>query len=239
MSEDINVKELLEKSSEDFSSTITPINSTSYSIYDHWIKLAGDYFRIDTSISSKIIDYNTISLLKTGLFGYFNEIASHEIKNAVFHRNVLYDEHFLNSASFPESIFNFAKLYNVPISTAHPSHMLVNMVVKKDDLLNSSLKEEVVSEEVIDINVLKTFKLTISKDTEFSINKFKYLLPYDVNILMKQLSTNDYRITASYDMDENSHFPYYEEISSPYIKVYQDLIQGEKYVFFALDIYQM
>ena len=238
MNEDINVKDLLNNSIEDFSSTITPINSTSYSVYDHWIRLATKYFQINTSQEDSV-NYNNISLLKAGLFGYFNEIASHEIKNAVFHRNVLYDEHFLNSASFPESIYNFAKLYNVPISTAHPAHMLVNLVIKKDELLNSSLKEEIVSEQAININTFKTYQLTISKDIMFSINKFKYLLPYDVNILMKQLSTNDYRITASYDIDKPSNFPYYEEISSPYIKVYQDLIQGEQYVFFALDIYQM
>ena len=129
----IDVKSLIENATEDFSSIIT-VNSTSYNVYNHWLKLAAKYFNIDTTANFYTSeDANSINLLKAGLFGYFNEIASHEIKNAVFHRNVLYDEHFLNSASFPESIYNFAKLYNVPISTAHPAHMLVELVVRKED----------------------------------------------------------------------------------------------------------
>ena len=80
------------------------INSTSYNVYDNWFDFVRKYFGIDDMKSP------VINTLKASFFGYFNEIASSEIKNAVWHRNFLYDEHFLNTAVLPESIYNFAKI---------------------------------------------------------------------------------------------------------------------------------
>ena len=237
MSDEINVKELLENSKEDFSSVVT-VNATSYNVEDHWLRLASKYFNIDFDDNYSTSNKNSLSLLKTGLFGYINEISSHEIKNAVFHRNILYDEHFLNSASFPQSIYNFAKLYNVPVSTSHPAHMMVELIINKDELINNPIKTEILNSESISSTALKTYQLILNRNNEFGIEKFKYLLPYDVIINMKQINSNDYNITASYDFT-SSKFPYEDEILSPYIKVYQEIVNGEKYIIFALDVYQM
>ena len=95
-------KGIIKLSSNDPKSTIY-MDGTSYNIEKHWLEIAQKYFNVDQT------DFNAISFLKSSFFGYFNEIASNEVKNATYHRNVLYDEHFLNTASFPESmaVFNW------------------------------------------------------------------------------------------------------------------------------------
>ena len=145
----------------------------------------------------------------------------------------------MNTASFPESIYNHAKLYNVEITNATPSHMMVNLVVKRYDLLHSPMLTEVVDDQYIETSTVKTYQLIISKSYQFTVGKYSFLLPYDVQILIKEASANsdEYTITARY-LSEDGDFPFID-INSPEIKVYQDLSQAEQYVYFQLDIYQM
>ena len=80
---------------------IISVNQTSYDVQEDWLEVASKYFNINTAdiYSDNDIQNSNISLLKTGLFGYVNEIMANEVKNAVAHRNVLYDEFFINTAS--------------------------------------------------------------------------------------------------------------------------------------------
>ena len=238
---EISKEEFFKKATETFSNVMV-VNQTSYNIQDHWLKLAANYFNIDMSRLSTDLMLNQcghrLSLLKAGLFGYVNEIASSEIKSSVYQKNLIYDEHFLNTASFPESIFNFAKLYNVEITNGTPSHMKVQLVLRKADLLNSSLLEEITDDQVIESTTLKTYQLIISKDYQFTVGKYSFLLPYDVRILIKKTNiNNDYTITARYLSTDNDFE--FMDINSPEIKVFQDTGSAEENIYFELDIYQL
>lgn len=211
------------------------IDSTSYSVQERWLDMAAKYFNVD------IENNESISMLKAGLFGYFNEIASNEIKNSTYHRNFLYDEHFLNSASAYRSIYNFAKLYDVPVDSAIPSRFTATMVISKEDLINSELKEDITTEN----STLKTYKITLDKNYIFNIQNYNFLLPYPIEIILKQTLIDgnlDYSITAKYDT-ENSNFPFLN-LTSPYLKIWQDYnninqISTEKYVFIVMELFQL
>lgn len=210
------------------------IGNTSYSVEDEWLKVAVQYFNIDPDSET------SVNLLKAGLFGYNNEIQSNEIKNNVYHRNVLYDEHFLNTASFPESIANFAKLNNVAIDLANPSHMRVTMSIRKLDLLNSPFKEEIIMGGDSSINGIsrKVFAFTLSDQFEFDIEGIPFKLPYPVQFIMKELeNSKDYSITARYDV--NDDFPYMNNMSNPYLKVWNENIESTDYIFIGLDLFQL
>lgn len=217
------------------------VNQTTYDVMDNWLDVAAKHYDIDVAAlrAGKDTDLakSEISLLKTGLFGYLNEIMAQEVKSSVAHRNVLYNEHFLNSASFPESIYNFAKAYNVPISIAQPSHMQVNLAIRKTDLINSPLRKELIEKQFVRNNTLKTWEIRLSRSYEFSVGKFKFMLPYDVIITLKQTEKADYSITARYDI--NGDLFKFRSFTSPDIKVFQDLKHGIEYVYFTLDIYQL
>ena len=217
------------------------VDQTSYNLEEKWIKVAAKYFNINTDLI--ITDDNDksnseVNMLKAGLFGFVNEIMANEIKNSTAHRNTLYDEFFINTASFPESIYRFAKAYNVPISLAQPAHMRAVMSVRKKDLINSTLKTEIVSDQNIDLRTLKTYRITMDKTYPFTVGKFTFSTPYDVLITMKQTKSGDYAITARYDKSEPLFGGFSDNVSDS-LKIYQDISEGETYVYIALDLYQV
>src|SRR5699024_6594263 len=226
--------------------SVIKIGSTSYDVKDKWFNMATKFFEIDTENTpiDENEDEDLISLLKAGLFGYINEINSHEVKNAIYHRNVLYDELFLNTASIPMSIYNFAKLYNVPIQMAKPANFKVDFVIRKDDVLKLPSKEIVSTQEIDKKKSLKTYEIKLSKDQDFTIGSFKYCLPYDVSMVLKQYPITrdgkdaiDYKITAKYNVDNNLFK--LSSILDNNVKVTKNIINRVDYMYFSIDLYQI
>lgn len=214
------------------SSSLIDINNTTYYIHQDWFEVVRKYFNVNSD------DPNSISFLKTGLFGFNVEINANEIKNNVWHRNIIYDEHFLNTASFPESIYNFAKTYNYDIDFALPSHCRVNFSIAKEDLINNKFREEVEIETGSIVNKRITYKLELSNNTKFVLNNLVFRLPYPVVIIFKETADKtDFSLTSYYKKD-NSDFPYLT-LSTDYLKMWNDYIDGKKYVFIGLDLFQL
>lgn len=211
--------------------SIIKVNNTSYSIQDKWLETAKKYFGVDDE------DEVGINLLKAGLFGYNNEIMSNETKNNIYHRNVLYDEHFLNTASIPKSIYNFAKVQNSQVQNATPSHMKINFAVKKRDIINSTKFTKInASEGLADSD--DAYEFIINNDYIFNLGDYKFMLPFPIQLVFRHNNVNnDYTTIARYLYDQST-FPFFS-IKNPYIKLWEESFQGEKYVFLALDIYQM
>lgn len=206
------------------------VNATSYNIEDNWLEISKKYFEVDQE------NEEAINFLKAGFFGYFNEVASNEVKNSVYHRNVLYNEHFLNTASFSNSIMNFAKLSNIPILTSRPSSMTISMAVKKIDLLSSPMKREL---DTSLLNKIKTYEIIMERFYDFSIKNFMFRLPYDVQILISETDNlGQPLVTAKYLIDDNNTFQYFEP-ESPFITVWEENVSGEDYYFFLFDVFQM
>lgn len=215
-------------------SALIDINNTTYYIQDDWFEVVRKYFNVNSD------DTESLSMLKAGLFGYNAEIMSNEIKNNVYHRNVIYDEHFLNTASFPESIYNFAKMYNYDVRFAVPSHCRINFAIAKDDLVNNKYREEVETETGTVSSNRATYKLVISNDYVFLLGGFQFRLPYPVVIVFKETADrNDFALSAYYDTS-NSDFPFLT-LNTDYIKMWTavDSTTGKKTVFLGLDIYQL
>ena len=210
------------------------IGSTSYMIQDEWFKVALKYFNLDPE------NEVAINMLKAGLFGYNNEIQSNEIKNNVYHRNVLYDEHFLNTASFPESIANFAKLTNVDMELATPAKMRATLAISRDDIINSPLKKQIKSiDTTLEGFSRKVYTLTISRDFVFSIKQIPFRLPYDLQFIIKENEiTGKYSISVKYDTS-NSEFPFLKVTSNPYLKTWNETTSEGDYIFIGIDLYQL
>ena len=137
------------------------IGTTSYDIQEQLIDIASKYLEID--------DINT---LKTGLFGYITEGMSHIAQHGIFHRNALYNEFFLNTASIPKSIYNQAKILDYNIGVAKPSKITVNFLLKKNDIIRYGKK---LPNGSIEFN--------ISNKNKFYIKDFTFMLEYPVKIV--------------------------------------------------------
>ena len=167
---------------------IIKVDQTTYDIEEKWLNVAASYFNIkpEALIANDVDTSNSeVNMLKAGLFGFVNEIMANELKNSVAHRNTLYDEFFINTASFSESIYRFAKAYNVPMSLANPSHMRAVLAVRKKDLINSTLKTELIDDQKINLRTLKTYRITMDKSYPFMVGKFTFSIPYDILITLK------------------------------------------------------
>jgi len=210
------------------------VGASSYPIQDEWFKIALKYFRIDPE------NEVAVNMLKAGLFGYNNEIQSNEIKNNVYHRNVLYDEHFLNTASFPESIANFAKLTNVDMELAIPAKMRATLAIRRDDIINSPLKKPIQSiDTTLEGFARKVYILTISKDYVFSIEQIPFRLPYDLQFIIKENEiTGSYSISVKYDTDKDV-FPFLKVTNNPYLKTWNESTTDGDYIFIGIDLYQL
>ena len=217
------------------------INSTSYNVYDNWFDFIRKYFGIDDMESP------VINTLKASFFGYFNEIASSEIKNAVWHRNFLYDEHFLNTAVLPESIYNFAKMYNVPIENAIPASMYVTLTFNEAELVNNALLQEIEPDSITNANAntLKVYNLKFDRNTQFSVSNFNFMLPYPLVITIQEISSTEnsndvsYSFSASYDINDNK-FPILESQGlNPYLKLWRETVNGIDQLFVICQVFQM
>src|SRR5699024_3888492 len=132
---------------------------------------------------------------------------------------------------FPSSIYNFAKLYNVPIRMAEPARMDVVLTIRKTDLINMPSRKVISSDMINKDKALRTYEITLDRDQEINVEYFKFLLPYDIKIrVVENLVTkngNDYiseSITAIYDMNDKL-FPF-SEVLNRNIKVSSDRING-------------
>jgi hypothetical protein len=73
----------------------TLISSSQYDIYSKLL-----------AIASKYTDINNEDFLRTGLFGYITESMAMIARDSSFHKTMLYNESFLNTAVMPKSVYN-------------------------------------------------------------------------------------------------------------------------------------
>lgn len=168
--------------------------------------------------------------LKTGLFGYMNEIFAHGLKQNIYHTNVIYNEYFFNSASFPATIYNKAVDYDLVFSNSKPSKATIQMALK--------------------ISELNTYKdnsgvYTIKRNkTKFLLGEFSFLLPYDVSIIIDYDNNiiNIPKVLVEYDINNCPRIN--ENIELLYKNNYKIRsnvaeFENEYYLYMVLDIHQL
>jgi hypothetical protein len=83
-------------------------NKISFANFDIYEKLL--------EIASKHVSLNAgDDFLRLGLFGYITEGMAASIRDNALQKTMLYNESFLNTAILPESIYNYAKTFNVTV----------------------------------------------------------------------------------------------------------------------------
>jgi hypothetical protein len=214
------------------------ISSSNYDIEEKLLDLAGNFF-----------DTTEVSTLKTGMLGFSIASFSQISRENIFHRNMLYKERFLNSASLPSSIYQFAKLYNYSVVSAVPSRSTASIAVPLDYLVSEM--------EANSANWLNgttpqssSFKaqFVLNRNKSFMMDKYEFKLPYSVRIVGTRSGGvgTGYSFTARYDVlsevgivgSSSSNYN-----ANPFIKAYTETFNfGERdiaYLFLIADLYQL
>jgi len=86
------------------------------------------------ALADTFLKPGSYSTLRSGLFGYMTAGMSQIAAEGVYHRNVLYRENWLNTASLSRSIYNAAKQYEYPIALATPASCRALVGLYLDDI---------------------------------------------------------------------------------------------------------
>lgn len=101
-------------------------NKISFANFDIYEKLL--------EIASKHVSLNNESdFLRLGLFGYVTEGMAANIRDNALQKTMLYNESFLNSAIIPDSVYNYARTFNVSVQNATPARALVSITIPESD----------------------------------------------------------------------------------------------------------
>jgi hypothetical protein len=158
------------------------ISDVSYDYDEKFLALGKTFFNLDD-----------ISTAKTGMFGYTTVSHSHIAKDAAFHRNALFSEYFLNTASMKSSLFNWSRVLDYDLDLAKPAGMKVALRFDTQRLMTVAARDGVGT--VAD--GYRIFRLT--KDQIFSAGGFEFLLPYEVEFRVRFDGTVP-SVFARYDM---------------------------------------
>lgn len=124
------------------------------------------------------------STLKSGLFGYMTTSMAKVAAEGAFHRDTLYRENFLNTASLPRSIYNYAKIKNYAVGMSTPSscYALVGLYL---DEVRSALGAE-------------TGILTIPRGQQLFLGSTPFVTAGSIRLTVLESS----RVSAEYDVND-------------------------------------
>ena len=110
-------------------SNLNTISSSKYDIYSKFLDLifSGEYVTNQKN-------FNNTDFLKAGLFGYVTEALAMITRDSSFHKMMIYNEYFLNTAIMPKSIYNWAKMFNINCIDAIPSSRYAIFTINVKDI---------------------------------------------------------------------------------------------------------
>lgn len=202
-------------------------NRLTNSKYDIYNKLLG--------VAKKYTDVDNTDFLKAGLFGYVTESMAMISRDSSFHKTMLYNENFLNTAVMPRSVYNWAKMFNINIQSASPSRAEVAISIPTDSLEAAMRQYNAIEAEKYgaDVSSYSTRKFfIIDRDTPFIAGDYKFLLERSI-IIYKSGSMYVIRYCAT--EEERTSF---QDLTTYELTYKVDLIDGVETVGFGATIFQ-
>lgn len=139
-------------------------------------------------IAEKYTDIKNTDFLKTGLFGYITESMAMMIRDSSYHKTMLYNESFLNTAVIPKSVYNWAKMFNVEVQKAIPKYAEIEIRLPINNLQNLMKSKDSVSNDK---------ELKLNKEDPIIAGGYYFSLEHSIII-----TYSNEKYSARYDSDE-------------------------------------
>lgn len=203
------------------------IPATQSDIYSKLFYIAKKYVNTDADF------------LRSGLFGYITESMAMIMRDSSIHKTILYNESFLNTAVMPKSIYNWAKMFNINITSATPSYADVTITLSVNDFNSykkpaSDFGARKYGAEVGSLG--NTNILIIDKGTPFIAGTYTFTLEHSILI---QQRANGKGYTARYLLNEPNVTTAYQSLTTAILPVvFSSDDYGEEYLSFQARVYQ-
>ena len=166
------------------------------------------------TIAPKYFNLDDINQLNIGLFGYTTEMIANTSEDTFNTVSTFLKEIFPNLASIPESIYNYAALFQLNNLLAVPAHLNIMIFLNEKDIINSGTNKGTFLEFILDSNLV------------IDIEGKHFMLDYDIAITAKPYLT-DYIFTAQYKTGFTNSL---STINNPYIKIKRIKYTGNNYL---------
>ena len=144
----------------------------SFSQYDIYSKLL--------EVANRHIPTNdNTDFLRSGLFGYITESLAMGLRDSALQKTFLYNEGFLNTAVIPDSVYNYAKMFNVSLPTAIPSKGYVSIQIPESDFQQYKTTYNVGQ---YGLDTQYTNAIVISNTGEFMVGSYPFKLERSILI---------------------------------------------------------
>lgn len=154
-------------------------------------------------IAENYVGGDDVDYLKTGLFGYITESMAMMIRDSALHKSMLYNESFLNTAIIPESVYNWAKMFNVEVSKASPAYATIKIIIDSESLGSSMNSSDAPYPSIYGIEGNPSNKwLIIDKGNMIIAGEYYFSLEHSILIEKKSNDSNDRKYTAKYITSE-------------------------------------
>ena len=168
------------------------------------------------TLGPKYFPKDVIEGYNVGLLGYTLDIMTNTTEDIFNTVPIVINEMYPNLAQMPNSIYNYASLFQEDNLLATPAVMECIILLPLDSLLEHS-----------DVGSDGTYrKFVLDQRTQVVVEGHRFILDYDVLITMRPYR-GDYILTASYLMEYNNTL---SGIKNPYIKYQKYNYNGTKYI---------
>jgi hypothetical protein len=172
-------------------------------------------FALNT-LGPKYFPEDVIEGYNVGLLGYSLDLMTTSIEDVFNTVPIVSNEMFPNLAQMPNSIYNYASLFQEDNLIATPAVMECILLLPLDSLIEHS--------EVSSDGTYKRFIL--DQRTTVHVEEQRFMLDYDIMITIRPYR-KDYIITCSYLREYNNSI---SNIVNPYIKYQKYNYNGTKYI---------
>lgn len=201
--------------------------SSIYSIKDFAIK----------EVAPKFFNMDEVNDLNIGLLGYTTELISNLTEDN-FNTITLYmNEMFPNLAVLPESIYNYAALFQIDGTFAVPAELDVMLFLAESDIINNASRVRTGTNVSTNDQLYEFF---LDSNMTIDIEGIQFMPDYDIRINYKPYN-GDYIFTATYET-KRYNATYNNSLSSivnPYIRIKRINYNGVKYLVLLIKTHQV
>ena len=173
------------------------VNNTS-----EWAISADIYDIVGTidNLKKKFIEDEDETTLALGIFGFIGDTEAKKIQTAVIMAGELGNEMFPQRAKLDKNVTTHAMYCNVDDMNANPSHIIINLAVRQEDL---------------DV-YMKDNKFIFDRTCPIYIGDYEFHFDYDIILSRtKNNQTGGWFYNAYYDMEEINNL---SSVTNPYLK---------------------